>query len=186
VIDVGQEQVQRAYALHEARFEPAPFVRRNDPRHEIERNESLGARLLAIHGERDTDAMKKPLGLFAFLGDAVGRRALQPVGEGPVMRPDVTVLRTHFVVDQRRHQGLYRRGVHRKQSASQPGKTFEKQSSVGSEPRPPHSANPVPTPKCTKAVRYCPGRTSTKLGIGFELAPSVWLNRGSCLGSRGG
>ena len=31
----------------------APFVRRNDARHDVERDQPLGARVLTIHGEGD-------------------------------------------------------------------------------------------------------------------------------------
>src|SRR4029079_15762510 len=81
VIDVAEEKVERAYTLRESRFEHGPFVRGNDARHEVEWNQTLGAGLSAIHGERDADAMKDPLGLAAFLRDAVRRRPRQPVGE---------------------------------------------------------------------------------------------------------
>jgi hypothetical protein len=127
VIDVAQEQVERVYALHESRFQPLPFVRGNDARHEVERNESLGARVLAVHGERDPDAMEQTLGLFALLRDPIGRRALQPVGERTVMRSHGAVARTHFVIGRGRHRGLFRSNVGYKQDLRPRTKSVPKQ-----------------------------------------------------------
>ena len=86
VIDVVQEQVQRVHALLSPASSRCHSSRGNDARHEIERDQPLGARLLAVHGERDADAMKKALGLLALLRDAIRWRALEPVGERAVMR----------------------------------------------------------------------------------------------------
>ncbi len=69
VIDVVQERVERLHALAQPAIEHLPLVRRNDPRHDVERNQPLGAGILAVHRERDADAMKRALGLVALLGD---------------------------------------------------------------------------------------------------------------------
>jgi hypothetical protein len=42
VIDVVQERVERAHALAQAAIQHLPFVRWNDARHDIERNQPLG------------------------------------------------------------------------------------------------------------------------------------------------
>ncbi len=73
MIDVAEEKVQRVHVLRKSRFQAIPLMRRNDAWHEIERNEAFGAALFAIHGERDADTTKKPLGLVALLRDSIGR-----------------------------------------------------------------------------------------------------------------
>ena len=103
MVDVGEEQVERAHALDETGFEPPPFIGGNDPRHQVERDQAFGARVLAVHRERDADAVECALRLLALVRDAFGRRALQPVGERTVVRPDAAVGKTHFVVRQDRH-----------------------------------------------------------------------------------
>ena len=98
VIDVVQERVQRLHALAQPAVEHLPLVRGNDARNDVERNQSLGAGILAVHRERDADAMKRALGLVALLGDPGRRRPVEPAGECPVMRPDTAVGSPHFIV----------------------------------------------------------------------------------------
>ena len=74
VVDVVEERVERAHALHEAALEHRPFVGRDDARHEVERNQALGAAVLAVDRERDADAVERAIGLLALLRDAGGRR----------------------------------------------------------------------------------------------------------------
>ena len=73
VVDVVQERVQRVHALAQAAIEHLPLVGRNDARNDVERNQALGAGLLAVDREGDADAMERALGLLALLGDAGGR-----------------------------------------------------------------------------------------------------------------
>src|SRR6267143_2382971 len=98
VVDVVQEAVERGHALHQPGGELVPLSPRDDARDGVERNEALGARLVAVHGERDADAMEQEVGFAALLGDAVRRSLREPVGEGAKMRTHFTVCRTHFVV----------------------------------------------------------------------------------------
>ena len=72
VIDVVQEQVQRVHALAQPAFEQLPFGRRDDARHDVERDQPLGAAVLAVDGEGDADAVEGALGLVALLRDARG------------------------------------------------------------------------------------------------------------------
>ncbi len=105
VIDVAEECVQRRDPLLQPALEHGPFVRRNDPRNEIERNQPLGARVLAVDGERDADAVERALRLLALLRDLVRRRPAEPVREIPVMGANGPVRGLHFVV------GSVRQGV---------------------------------------------------------------------------
>ena len=88
VVDVVQEEIERAHALLQAALEHLPFVRRNDARHDVERDEALGAAVLAVYRERDADAMECALGLLALLRDAGGVGALEPVRKSPVVGAD--------------------------------------------------------------------------------------------------
>ena len=107
VIDVVQEGVERAHALREPAFEQVPFVRGNDARDDVERDQPLGALLLAVDRERDADAVERPFGLLALLRDAIGRRPLEPAGERPVVRPDRPVRGAHFIVGWGRHESIF-------------------------------------------------------------------------------
>ena len=64
----------RARAASSPRSSMRPLVRRDDARDDVERDQALGARVLAVDGERDADAMERALGLVALLRDAGRRR----------------------------------------------------------------------------------------------------------------
>src|SRR5207302_9625119 len=106
------------HALLQSRFERVPFVRRNDSRHEIERNQSLGAFSFAVNREGDADAMKRALRFVAFLRDSIGRSSIEPVGEGPVMGAHGAIGRAHFVVGVGGHSKFCCRVSRVKQSTS--------------------------------------------------------------------
>ena len=67
VIHVLNKQVECAGALLETRFQLLPFMGRQDSRHDIKRDESLGSFLFAVDGECDAKAMKERVGLGALL-----------------------------------------------------------------------------------------------------------------------
>jgi hypothetical protein len=106
VIDVMQERIERLYALPQAAVEHLPFRRRNDPRHDVERDQPLGSAVLAIDGERDAHAMKCALRFFAFLRDATRGGPVQPAGESLVMRPHATAREPHFIIGCTGHEGF--------------------------------------------------------------------------------
>ena len=62
VIDVVDEQVQRADPLFEAPLDPVPLGRRDDPRDEIEGKDPLGAGAVAVHVERDSHVQERTFG----------------------------------------------------------------------------------------------------------------------------
>ena len=72
MVDVGEEGVQRPDALLEPGFEARPFLGRQDARHDVERDQPLGARVLAVDGERDADAVKQCVRLGALLREPLG------------------------------------------------------------------------------------------------------------------
>ncbi len=98
MIDVREEEIERAYTLLQSALEHVPLVRRNDARHDVERNEALRSGIFAVHRERDADAMERALRLFALLRDARRVGAFEPVGKGPVMGADAAVGGGHFIV----------------------------------------------------------------------------------------
>ena len=64
---------------------PFPLLGRDDARDDVEGNQALGARLLAIHGKGDPVAMEQGIRLGSLACDPVGWRFVQPRGVGGVM-----------------------------------------------------------------------------------------------------
>ena len=88
MIDVVEEHVERAHALLQTLLQDAPFGRRNDPRHDVERDKALVSGVLAVDRERDADTMEGTHGFFALLGNLFSWCALQPIGKSLVMVAD--------------------------------------------------------------------------------------------------
>ena len=87
VVDVGEEEVERAEPLLEAALDHLPLVGRHDPGHEVEREDAVGAGVVAV--DREPDALRQEEGVgdpdpLSELGGAHRREALR---EQPVMRP---------------------------------------------------------------------------------------------------
>ena len=80
VVDVVDERIERAHALLEAALEPRPLVDRQDARHDVEGDQPLGAFVLAVHGERDADAMEQRVGLGALVRQPLGGLVVEPLG----------------------------------------------------------------------------------------------------------
>ena len=110
VVDVVQERVQRVHALAQSPIEHLPLVGRNDARNDVERNQALGAGLLAVDREGDPDAMERALGLLALLGDAGGGCPAEPPRECLVMGPHPAIRGLHFIVRGAGH-GKFPRGA---------------------------------------------------------------------------
>ena len=88
MIDVREKEIERAHALLQTGFQNAPFVRGNDARHDVERNQAFGSRVFAVNRESDSDAMECAFRFVPFLCNAGSIGAFEPVGECPVMGPD--------------------------------------------------------------------------------------------------
>ncbi len=71
VVDVGDKRIQRADTLLDASLQLRPFVRGKDPRHDIERDQPLGTRVLPIDGEGDAEPMEQCVGLRTLLSEAL-------------------------------------------------------------------------------------------------------------------
>ncbi len=102
VVDVGEEEVQRAQPLHEAALDHLPLVRGNDPWHEIEREDPVGACVVAVDGEPDAlgeeEGVRDPDPLVE-LARAHCREALR---EQPVVHPRMLRGLEHLV-EERSH-----------------------------------------------------------------------------------
>ncbi len=97
VVDVRDERVERLHALAQSRRELAPFVGREDARHDVERNQPLVAVLLAVHRERDADPVKEAVGFSALLAQRVLGFADQPVGVDRIGQAHLPVGGVHLV-----------------------------------------------------------------------------------------
>ena len=62
VVDVVEEEVERAEPLLEAALDHLPLVGRHDPRHEVEREDPLGAGIVAVDGEADALRQEERVG----------------------------------------------------------------------------------------------------------------------------
>jgi hypothetical protein len=97
VVDVVDEVIQRLHALAQAGFEMAPFGRRDDARNDVERNQPLGAGVVPIDGERDTDAPEHQVGFRALVDETVGVLLGQPAAVGAITLPDGAIGSMHFI-----------------------------------------------------------------------------------------
>ena len=100
----AEEGVQRAHALLEPRLQARPLVGRQDPRHDVEGDQPLGALVLAVDGEGDADAVEERVRLGALARELLGRLLAQPF----VVLPAVQARRAggieHLIV-RRGHSG---------------------------------------------------------------------------------
>ena len=98
VIDVVQEGIQGLDPLPQARFHNAPLMRRNNARHDVERDQALLAGLFAIHGKGNADAVKGEIGFLTLARNHIRRSGIQPITKALVTRSHGTGGVKHFVV----------------------------------------------------------------------------------------
>src|SRR5690606_36692207 len=89
-----------------ATFHGAPLAGRNGAGKDVEGNQSLGALLITVQGERDSRAMEQQIRLAPALGQHLLGRVRQPLGEGPVVGPTRAPRVVHLVVDPASHSAL--------------------------------------------------------------------------------
>ncbi len=97
VVDVGEEEVERAQPLLEAPLDRLPLVRRHDARHEIEREDAVGALVVAVHREADSLVEEERVGDPDPLLEPVGAHRGEPLCERLVVRPRETRALEHLV-----------------------------------------------------------------------------------------
>ncbi len=86
LIDVGDEQIERGHALDEPGLDALPLARRDDARHEVEREDALETVLLAVHGEGDALVDQRDLLQSLPPGDLGERERFERGHQGPVVR----------------------------------------------------------------------------------------------------
>jgi len=105
VIDVVDETVQRAHPLRQALFHLGPFVRRDDARDQVERDQAFVARVLrvrffvlgAVHGEGDAHPAKDHLGFLAARQHHIAGLLRQPTVVAAVVLAHGAGIGAHFV-----------------------------------------------------------------------------------------
>jgi hypothetical protein len=84
-------------ALAQALEQQPPLRRRDDARHDVEGDQPLRSRFLAVDGEGDPDAAEQEVRLGALLGDSPGRHAAEPALEPAVVAAHPAVAVAHFI-----------------------------------------------------------------------------------------
>ena len=97
VIDVAQEQIQRAQPLGESFFNERPLVAGNDPRNEVEWHDPLGAFVSAVNRECDPLVQVGFFGKNALPLELRGLQLREPFKELQVVGTDLPVLPEHLV-----------------------------------------------------------------------------------------
>ena len=97
VVDVGEEEVEGAEPLLETALDHLPLVGRHDPGHEVEREDAVGAGIVAV--DREPDALREEERVrdpdpLSELGCAHRREALR---EQAVMRPRLAWTFEHLI-----------------------------------------------------------------------------------------
>ena len=102
MVDVGEEEVERAQALHEAALDPLPFVGGNDPRHEVERKDPVGACVVAVDREADALGEEERVGDPDALVELARAHRREALCEQPVVRPRLLRGLEHLVEERPR------------------------------------------------------------------------------------
>ena len=97
VVDVVDEQVQRADPLLEAPLDPVPFGGRHDPGDEIEGKDPLGAGAVAVHVERDPHVQQRALGRLLAAQQLAVRHRLDQLDQRPGGRSRLAAGLEHLV-----------------------------------------------------------------------------------------
>ncbi|MCY1531590.1 hypothetical protein D9M68_668200 [compost metagenome] len=98
MVEVGEEQVQRLDALDAALLHHPPFAHGNGTGNGVERDQALGALLVAIEGEGDTGTVEQQVGITPSLGQQLRWRVRQPACEFPVVRTAFATRVVHLVI----------------------------------------------------------------------------------------
>ena len=110
-VDVAEVGVDRLDALLQPAAQRVPFLRRQDARDDVERDQPLLGVGLAIDREGDADAAEQQLGFLAAIVQHVGADIAEPAGQFGIGRPDLAVRPLHLI----------ERQAHRLHSPNPPG-----------------------------------------------------------------
>ena len=97
MVDVVHEGVERAHALLDAGGEAAPLGGAQDARDDVEGDEALGGRVVAVDGEGDAGAAEQRLGVLALALEVVDLLRLQPLVHGEVGLAHPAAVPVHLV-----------------------------------------------------------------------------------------
>ena len=97
VVDVLKEEIEREHALLQPGLDLHPFRVRNDARHQVERENALGALLVAVDGEGDALAQEGGVHRAAALLEFVALQIVETLKERGVMGPDLPGRDKHLV-----------------------------------------------------------------------------------------
>ena len=98
VVHIVEKRIQRGNTLGQSASNFLPFFAGNDVRHDIKRNQALGAGGFAVNGKGDADTMKHQIGRLAILCDFFRRRVVQPMRKSGVLRTNAAVSGVHLVI----------------------------------------------------------------------------------------
>lgn len=85
VVEIVEEKIQCGDSLDQAGFELGPFLARDDPRNEIERENALGALGVVVDGKRHASAQKREIdGGPAVVEIGLGQRG-KTLGEAAIV-----------------------------------------------------------------------------------------------------
>ena len=93
-VDVGEKRLQRAYPLHDARFDQLPLGSRDKPRDQVEREDPL----FAAMGEDDALVAEAAVPGLRPPRQVIAGERLQGVIQRPRVRMRQAVLPEHLVV----------------------------------------------------------------------------------------
>ena len=97
VIDIVEKGVERAHPLLDPARQAPPFARRDDPRHDVERDQPLVGVGLAIDVEGNACGAKKGFGLLRLALDALGILGIEPFAIFAIGRPGPAIPGYHLV-----------------------------------------------------------------------------------------
>lgn len=109
MVDVVEEEVQRRDALRQAALEIFPFLSRDDARQQVEGENLLRPRLVAIDVERDALPEKRHVHRVPLQLERLRRQPLEVLAELAVVRARLPALIQHlveepFVLVSRQHE----------------------------------------------------------------------------------
>ena len=81
VVDVVQEQVQRAHALDDAGFQRAPFLGGDHARDQVERQDAVDRGGVGIDGEGDAALQQVAFGIGGAAAQRLDRQVAQPFAQ---------------------------------------------------------------------------------------------------------
>jgi hypothetical protein len=110
VIDVVEEQIQRRHPLHYATFDVLPFIRTQDARDRVERQDAVDRIAIRINRKGDAQIVEGLFGVSRASGQIEDRRRGEPFANpgigGTVQQLAIETLRVVILQNEFRHAQL--------------------------------------------------------------------------------